>query len=117
MGHGDKLSDRVDEGYWIGIDKASENGCHIYWPSRCLVTVKRNIYWDHAKVMTIPHEGEEEDQSLNAMILSPEHSPPNPIPPVTAPKTPLTITPSRIPIPSASLTLEIIAKRVQKLSQ
>jgi hypothetical protein len=116
-GHGDKLSDRVDEGRWIGIDEASENGCRVYWPSRRTVTVERNAYWDPAEVATIHREGEEEDQSPNAMISSPEPSPPGPIPPVTAPNIPLTVTPSKIPILSTSPALDMVAKRVQKPSQ
>ncbi|KAG2758120.1 hypothetical protein P692DRAFT_20696462, partial [Suillus brevipes Sb2] len=43
-GHSDKLSGHVDEGHWVGIDEASENGYRIYWPSKCTVTVERNIY-------------------------------------------------------------------------
>jgi hypothetical protein len=81
------------------------------------VSVERNVYWDPVEVTTIPHKGEEENQSPNTMILPQEHLPPDPVPPATIPKTPLTISPSKIPILANSPTLDMVTKRVWKLSQ
>jgi hypothetical protein len=85
---GTKLGGRVEEGYWIGVDDGSMNGCRVYWPLKRSVTVERNVYWDPAEIVTTPREGEEEDQSPNVMISSQTHPPPDPITPATAPQTP-----------------------------
>ncbi|KAG2335525.1 hypothetical protein BDR05DRAFT_841989, partial [Suillus weaverae] len=114
---GTKLGGRVKEGRWIGIDDASGNGHRVYWPSKRSVAVERNVYWDPTEVTTTPREGEEEDQSPNAMISSPSYSPPDPTPPATIPRTQTAIPHSKIPVPSASPILDIVAKRVRKPSQ
>ncbi|KIJ13492.1 hypothetical protein PAXINDRAFT_81246, partial [Paxillus involutus ATCC 200175] len=41
---GTKLGGRVEEGRWMGIDDSSPNGCRVYWPAKCSVTVERNVY-------------------------------------------------------------------------
>jgi len=75
------------------------------------------VYWDPAEIATTPREGEEEDQSPNAMISSQTHPPPDPITPATAPQTPRTIPKSKIPVLPTSPALETVAKRVRKPSQ
>ena len=46
---GTKLSGRVREGHWIGIDLESK-GARIYWPDNKKVNVERNIYFDEMSV-------------------------------------------------------------------
>lgn len=117
MESGTKLEGRVEEGHWVGVDDASENGRRIYWPSKRSVTVERNVYWDPSEVATIPREGEEEDQGPNAMISSQLYSPSITTPPVTTPKAQTATQHSRIPVLSASPVLDMVAKRVRKPSQ
>ena len=40
-----KLEWRVDKVRWMGVDDKSENAYHIYWPSKRIVTIERNVYW------------------------------------------------------------------------
>jgi hypothetical protein len=114
---GTKLEGHVEEGHWVSVDNSSENGSRIYWPVKRSVTVERNVYWDPSEVAVIPHEGWENDQGPNTTISSQPYSPPIVTPPVTIPKTPITIPPSKIPVLLASPMLEMVTKHVRKPSQ
>ncbi|KAG2067446.1 hypothetical protein BDR04DRAFT_1027534 [Suillus decipiens] len=114
---GTKLRGHVEEGCWMGVDDTSGNGYRVYWPLKRSVAIEHNVYWDPAEIATIPREGEEEDRSPNVMISSPSYSPPEPTPPVTAPRTPKTTPHPKLPITTASPILDMVMKRVRKPSQ
>ena len=40
-----KLEWWVDKVRWMGVDDKSENAYCIYWPSKRIVTIERNVYW------------------------------------------------------------------------
>lgn len=93
---GTKLRGHVEEGCWMGVDDASGNGYRVYWPLKRSVAIEHNVYWDPAEIATIP---------------------PEPTPPVTAPRTPKTTPHPKLPIMTASPILDMVMKRVRKPSQ
>ena len=40
-----KLEWQVDKVRWMGIDDKSENAYQVYWPTKQIITIERNIYW------------------------------------------------------------------------
>ena len=52
-----KLEWWVDKVRWMGINDKSENAYRVYWPTKRIVTVERNVYW---KPLQRIIEGEDE---------------------------------------------------------
>ena len=68
-----KLEWRVDKVRWMGIDDKSENAYCVYWPSKRIITVERNVqYW---KPTQHNIEGEEERTYLSDATLAYVHDP------------------------------------------
>ena len=61
-----KLEWWVDKVRWMGINDKSENAYWVYWPTKQIITVERNIYW---KPLQRIIEGEDEGtHSSNATL-------------------------------------------------
>jgi len=113
---GTKLGGRIEEGRWVSIDDGSENGCRVYWPAKCSITVERNVYWDPSYAELLSCEGEEEENLPGVMLTpsEPQAVPPPPAripapPPVVIAPPPVVIAPPPEPEPPA--------RRIRKPSQ
>src|SRR6202522_895751 len=60
---GSKLDGRSRIGRWMGLDKETSDGHHIYWPERRSITVERSVkfnFQEEVVVGVLPLEGEYE---------------------------------------------------------
>jgi hypothetical protein len=102
----------------VGIDDGSENRCRVYWPTRNMVTIERNVYWDPSNNELLSHKGEENDDIPNTMIMSPSQIPTATLSmSITAPPTPKAPPFLQTPAVPTSPILETVAKHVRKPSQ
>jgi len=108
---GTKLGGHVVEGRWVGIDENSPNGCRVYWPEKCSVSVERNVYWGPTSAEPLSRKGEQEESNLpNAILTAP---PPVPVTRAALPA-PVILIPPKVAPPPDDLPAE---KRVHKPSQ
>jgi len=95
----------------VGIDDDSPNGCRVYWPEKCSVSVERNVYWDLTSAEPLSREGEQEESNLpNAILTAP---PPVPVM-RAAPPAPVILIPPKVAPPPDDPPVK---KRVRKPSQ
>ncbi|OJA07593.1 hypothetical protein AZE42_07469 [Rhizopogon vesiculosus] len=102
---GNELGGQVEEGWWVGIDDRSTNGCRVYRLEKRAVTVEWNIYWGPVEAKLSACEGGE-DEPIPSAILMPSAT----AHPSTQPTTP-SMPPAPLPMPPAP------TKHVCKLSQ
>ena len=111
---GDKLSGRVREGRWLGVDEKSK-GSRVYWPDKMTVSVERNVYFDESAVLTSRHEGEEGEMITPKVNTLENLTAPTPAATVAPPAPPRIPMPPLVPQPAPEEPPTM--KRIRKPSQ